>query len=292
MTKNNTLNTPRRLFIFAAYDPANNHNGVIDESLIMYVRALAALGDIVFYMDNDTTSEQLSKIRSYTMYAGANRHGEYDFGSYKRGYIWARDNNIIQNYDWVYMVNDSVYGPLRPILAILTDLESRGADATGMVLNAHKTKPHIQSWFIGIAPRVFLSEQFDAFIRGVTHQDKGMVTWLYENGFTRMMIEHGGTYSCKFNVRGHAVYNKIKHLFNHGFPFFKKTSFIRKHGALGRQVLYVLNHIDPAMRTAIIENAKHVYGAAHVKRFLTNNPIKIIWRNIKHTLVKIFKEGI
>lgn len=279
----------KRLFLFAAYDPRDN---LVDDSLIIYVRELSKMGDVVLFMDNDVAESELAKLRPYTLYAGGKKHGEYDFGSYKRAYIVARGGNIIENYDMVYMVNDSMYAPLHPILPLLGDLESHNTDAAGIMFNAHKRNPHIQSWFIGMAPRVFLSEQFDSFIRGVTRQDKGMVTYMYEQGFTRMLLENGGSWVCTFTVRGHAVYNKIKYLFQRGFPFMKKVAFIRRHGALGRQVSYVLKHIDPRLKDAIIENASREYGATHVRGFLTDNPIKIAYRTIKHSLHKLFIEGI
>jgi lipopolysaccharide biosynthesis protein len=280
----------KRLFIFAAYDPAAN---IIDDSLIIYVRELSRYGDVVFFMDNDAPGTELDKLKPYTLYAGAARHRSYDFGSYKRGYIWARDNGILKNYDWVYMVNDSVYAPLHPILPLLTDLESRGRDATGMVYNPHKRRPHIQSWFIGMGRRVFLSEQFDSFITSVERQpDKGAVTYLYEQGFYRMLCQLGGSFACIFTLRGLAVYNKIKRLFMRGLPFMKKSAFIRRHGALGRQVSYVLDNIDPVLRAAIIENANREYGQDYVAWFLTGNIFKILWRNIRHSLYKLFVEGI
>ena len=42
----------------------------------------------------------------------ATRHSEYDFGSYKRAYNWAQENLDTAEYEFVYLVNDSVYGPL------------------------------------------------------------------------------------------------------------------------------------------------------------------------------------
>ena len=72
----------------------------------------------------------------------------------------------------------------------------------------------------------------------------------------------------------------------------KKVAFTRNHGGLGRQVLYVLNHIDSELSDAILSSAKHQYGEQQVKWLLTANPIKIAYRNIKHALRKIFIEGI
>ncbi|MDR0967924.1 MAG: rhamnan synthesis F family protein [Rickettsiales bacterium] len=274
----------KRLFIFAAY--AYN-DAVIDDSKILYIRALSELGDVVFYMDNDTPPSELKKLTPYVLYAGANRHTEYDFGSYKRGFVWARENLDLEKYDWVYLVNDSMYAPLHPILPLLENLEHQQIDASGIVFNKNKKKPHLQSWFLGMRPLVFMSDQFDDLIMSVQPgMGKGKIISLYEHGFTRMLIEHGARFASVYTVSGHAVYNKIKYFFRRGFPFIKKQNFIRHHGALGGQIKYVLNRIDPKLRDAIIKNAQREFGEQCINNLLTYNPIKILWRNIKHILSK------
>lgn len=289
----------KRLFIFAAYDTRNHIRGtndaaVVDESTVKYVNALFELGDVAFYMDNDISDAELKKLKPYTVYTGASTHGEYDFGSYKRAYIWARDHLNLSDYDWVYLVNDSMYAPLHEIGPVLKELESRDTDASGMVFNDHHDHPHIQSWFIGLGSDVFLSKQFDKFITSVKRhdKDKGLVTKLYEQGVTRMLIENKWSFSCTYTVTGHAIYNQVKRLFKRGLPCMKKVAFARHGGALGRQVLYILNHIDPSMRAAILSEAYRVYGQETVDRNLTNNPFKIIWRNVKYALYKIASKGL
>ena len=84
----------KRLFLFAGYD----RDGIVDDSLLWYLKSLSGLGDIVFVMDNDATDVEIEKVRQIpnVLYANAVRHGEYDFGSYKRAYIWARDNKLLE----------------------------------------------------------------------------------------------------------------------------------------------------------------------------------------------------
>lgn len=273
----------KRLFLFAGFDPKG---GLVDDSLLVYVRALSKLGDVAFFMDNDTPKSQLEKLNPYTVFAGAQKHGEYNFGSYKRAYLWARGS--LKDYDFVYMVNDSVYLTGKIDLDLL---EKGGADAFAYAFKQSKRNPHLQSWFIGMRPDVFLSKQFDDFMGGVTKLDnKVEVTLLYESGFTKMLCENGWRYSAPFNLRGHEVYNNVKKLFLRGLPFMKKTVFSRRHGALGAQVLYVLNHTK--MKNSILVNARRVYGEKYVDWFLTENPLGILARNLGHAFVKVFKEGI
>ena len=113
----------KRLFIFAAYAT----DGVIGGSLLYYLNTISKLGDIIFIMDNDISASEMSKLDSISniIHACAVRHGEYDFGSYKRGYLYAYNKNILEKYDWIYFVNDSVYGPIYDMYPILNNLENK-----------------------------------------------------------------------------------------------------------------------------------------------------------------------
>ena len=153
-------NMQKRLFFFASYDP----DRVVDDSLLWYLQALSKLGDIVFIMDNDISRNFVQKVKNIpnVLYADALRHQEYDFGSYKRGFLWAQESNILKRYDWIYLVNDSVFGPFFDLEPILDNMEKQNAEnAFGMIgLKAEDIAElgwpdHVQSWFVGLSQRVF-----------------------------------------------------------------------------------------------------------------------------------------
>jgi lipopolysaccharide biosynthesis protein len=280
----------KRLFLFAAYNPVHD---IITDQLMIYLNALADLGDIVFFMDNNAPKSELKKLSKITLHADARRHGEYDFGSYKYAYIWARDNLDLSEYDMIYMVNDSVYAPLGPMRPILESIESARADAVGMVYNPSRHHPHIQTWFVGMHRDIANSKWFDEFMRGIKKQPaKGYITHLYEQGLTRKLREHNAGIHCAMTVRGRGIYNDIRRLYRRGLPFMKKVAFGRNNGALGADVLYILNHIDSKLRAAILSDAADIYGTKYLDWFLTSNPLRIIWRRIKHVFKKVFIEGI
>ena len=275
----------KRLFLFAGYDK----DGIIDDALVHYMKSLSGLGDIIFVGDSDFSNKELTKIKPHTIYAVGKRHGEYDFGSYKRAYNYAKKNKLLQKYDYIYMVNDSVYGPLFNLRDTLEKLEAFDTPAFGIIQSLHRIYAPIESWFIGITSKIAQSDWFDKFINSVTHQpSKFDITILYENGFTDLLIEHHIDYKCLFTVHGRATYNKIKKLFILGNPFIKKSAFIRHNGALGRQILYVLRHTESA--PIIIHSAQRVYGKKYIDWLLTPNPLKIVFRNIKYLLHKVIKQ--
>ncbi|MBP3316187.1 MAG: hypothetical protein J6L70_01125 [Alphaproteobacteria bacterium] len=279
----------KRLFLFAGYDK----HGIIDASLLMYVNALSKHGDVVLCMDSDCADSELKKLTKITLHAMATRHGEYDFGSYKRAYNWACENLDINKYDFIYMVNDSMYGPLFDLAPYFSDIESRNLDAFGMVKNPHKTSPHIQSWFIGMRASVFTSKWFKKLLQSVRHHDdKGSITVLYEHGFTKHLIENKLSWDALYSAPGRSIYNRVKYFYTHKMPFIKKLAFSRHNGALGRQLSYILDHVSPATRNAIMENANRIYGQEYISKMLTKNPFKIMWRNITYTIHKLRNDGI
>ena len=142
----------KRLFLFAFYDP----QGVAGESVLRYLEALHALGDIVLAADCALKPVEAEKLAPLVVSYTASRHGEYDFGSYKRAFRQAD----LSGYDVVYLVNDSVVGPLAPLAPYLQRMEALGTDAFGLVLHPSRQERHLQSWFIGLKPVVFQAPCF------------------------------------------------------------------------------------------------------------------------------------
>lgn len=270
-----------RIFLIAGYDKG----GKINSALMHMIRKFAKYGDCVLVMDSDCDESEIAKVKPHCLYVAGVRHGEYDFGSYKRAYIWAVENTNLSNYDFMYMVNDSVYGPLFDIGEYLEKMESFGTDAFGMVKKTGGKFQHIQSWFIGMRPNVFMSKWFSDFIMSVKRvENKTMVTALYENGFTRKLNEHKIAWKCIYNIYNRGIYNRIKHLYKIRMPFIKKLSFTRHFGAYGRQILYVMNHIPKKLRDDILFSARETFGTKYINWLLTKNPVKILLRKAKYVI--------
>lgn len=229
----------KRLFLFAAYDKFS----VVDNTLLHYLNSLSALGDIVLCMDNDLTQSEKEKFKEIPnlLHTTAVAHGEYDFGSYKRAYNWAHKNKILSKYDWVYLVNDSVYGPLSDLSGILNDLESRGVDLTGMIDFINVPTPlQVQSWFVGLSQRVATADFLRDFLNSVCAQDaKQLVVLKYEVGLSQIILQHGYRMSTFISGQDgevcHAVYDKPIEMLKAGLPFVKKAAL---HNLYGLQYLY------------------------------------------------------
>ena len=274
----------KNLFLFAGYDK----DGIIDDAIIYYVSALSQHGDVIVYMDCDCKKSEIEKLKPYTIFAGAQKHGEYDFGSYKRAFQYAHDKDLLKNYGYIYLVNDSVFGPLYDIKNTLDKIESNKSDAVGMIISKHRTHSFMESWFVRLNNKIATSKWFYDFITSVQQEeDKYIITVKYEHGLTNIIENNGCTFDCLFVCHGRFTYNNPKYLFKHGCPFVKKASFTRHNGDLGNQIKYILNHCDKKAGECIMKTANRVYGYEYMKEFLTYNPIKIFIRKITYVYKKI-----
>ena len=277
---------PDRLFLFAGYDK----DCIIDDALIYYVKTLSKYGDVILCMDCDCPKKEIEKIKKYTIHTISKRHGEYDFGSYKRCFEYAANKKLLQNYDYLYLMNDSVFGPTINIKQTLQNIESLETDAASIIISKHKTHSFMESWFVRLNNKIFTTTWFKDFMSSVQHENyKHTVTIKYEHGLTNLIKNNGCSWGGLYTVYGRKTYNNPKYLFKKGCPFIKRLSFVRHNGALGKQIRFILNNCDKTAKGAIINTANRLYGKKYVDWFLTSNCIKIIIRNIMYLIQKIRK---
>ncbi len=287
----------KRLFIFAGYDK----DCIVDETLLHYLRSLSDLGDIIFVMDNNLPDTEIAKVKSIKniLSVTATKHNEYDFGSYKRGFQYAVENKKLKKYDWIYFVNDSVYGPLFDLKDILGNIESRNADLIGITdYTALRTPIHVQSWFVGISQRV-ANEQFLAdFMNSVRHEDsKLMIISKYEVKLSQLILSHG--YKMATFISGqdgaisHEMYEFPLNMIKRGVPFVKKHAL---HAVNGLHFLHpcTTNKIIDDIYKHTVRNKIPLVGDTMYKKMFRltlfgmpffaiyrQKPQNALWRNYK-----------
>ena len=270
----------KRLFLFAFYDS----QGIVGEAALRYLEALRGLGDIVLATDCDLQSGEADKLAPLVLSFTASRHKEYDFGSYKRAFLQAD----LSGYDVVYLVNDSVVGPVYPLESYLSQMEALGTDAFSLVLNPSRKERHLQSWFIGLRPSVFRSAWFRKFLESVAAvESKEEVCSRYESGLSRLLEAHSVPYAGLYELKGKSVYNDVWRLSAKGFPFFKKSAFTRHGGSLGPSVRKVLAKADPAMASAIVADMDRLYGEDYRRKFLSASRIQAFGRYLSYLSRKV-----
>ena len=271
---------PKRLFLFAFYDS----QGIVGESALRYLEVLRGLGDIVLATDSDLQPGEEDKLAPLVQSFTAFRHQEYDFGSYKRAYQQAD----LSGYDVVYLVNDSVVGPIYPLEPYLRQMEALGTEAFSLVLNPSRKNRHLQSWFIGLRPSVFRSSWFREFMESITAvESKGEVCSRYESGLARLLEAHSIPYAGLYELKGKSVYNRVGSLCAKGFPFVKKSALTRHGGSLGPSVRKALSKADPAMADAIVADMDRLYGEDYRHKFLSASRLQALGRYLRYLSGKV-----
>lgn len=233
--------------VFAAYSA----DGTVSDYVIDYLRALKEIApNIVYVTDNPIPESEIAKLRPYVNHLIARRHGEYDWGSYKRGFAWLKRQNALPSrpaaasgippraaivpapasdtaaaaslsssapvphtasapqppssvqagstvpqatVPLLILANDSsllVAPSLRPVLQAS---QTAGADIFGITANADGIY-HLQSYFLIIAPQVYNTSEFAAYLNAVRPEKDGLtVAARYEVPFTAYFAGLGFT---------------------------------------------------------------------------------------------------
>lgn len=177
-----------RIAIFAMFSA----DGKIPGTTIFYLKGLKKIvKNIICIADNPINIEEIDKIKNLVSYCSFIRHGEYDFGSYKRGYLYIQNNGLLTFCTELIFCNDSCYGPVYPFQRMFTVMEKKQLDFWGIAEN-NEFQYHLQSYFLVFKPCVFLSDSFKEFITSIRKQKTVQDVILnYEVKFTNILIKSG-----------------------------------------------------------------------------------------------------
>lgn len=217
----------KRLTIFSHFDS----NNLIEDYVVFYLSELSKLSDIIFVSDcNQISDIELQKIKPYIINSIIENHGEYDFGSYKKGYQFALSNNILNDYEELIFANDSCYAPIFPFGEMFKTMSAKTLDFWGVTsnFNTYFSKEfHIQSYFIVFTKRVFFSDVFKDFVLNIRKEnDKKSLIEKYEVGLSKYLTDFGYKFDVysnfsKKHYASHILY--YKNLLKEKVPFVKKS---------------------------------------------------------------------
>lgn len=225
----------KRAAIFAHFDK----NSIIQDYVIYYLEKLTHCTDtIIFVSDCSLTQKETLKIESYTDKIIAKNHGEYDFGSYKRGFQYLDSLNVLNEYDELIFVNDSCFGPLCDFEEIMQIMNKRKCDFWGINKN-ERHYPHIQSFFIVFRKNIFNSPVFKKFIYDIKKQkNKDDIIVKYEIGLSKLLSEKGYTLSSYLDFAiGESITPEF--IFSEKSPSLLKTSAVRNSASIALKILFM-----------------------------------------------------
>jgi lipopolysaccharide biosynthesis protein len=183
------IKKPVRYAVFAGYNP----DGTIHPYVITYLKGLNEVADgVVYVADSTLEPTEEEKLKQLTIHYENIRHEEYDWGSYKRGFNWLKDNGYLEKADEIILANDSCYAPLTTFKPMFKAMAKRkDLDFWGDLQNT-RFNPHVQSYFMVFKKNVFNARQFQHFINAVRHQvDSSLYITAYEVKLTPYLENFG-----------------------------------------------------------------------------------------------------
>lgn len=272
----------KRLAIFAHFDKKN----IIDDYVLFYVNQLKKHCDkVLFYSLSDLDEKERKKLEDVILV----KHNEYDFGSYKRGFYYAKEHQLLEDIDEILFVNDSCY-----CINSLDKIFDYGFkfDFWGIVENNFGFKkfgkfcfsthqPHLQSWFLAFRKNVFTSEIFEEFLNSIKEEKtKNDVILNYEIALTKTLKDEG--FRCESYVKKYknsfnpSIYY-WRELLKDGLPFIK-CSVLK---GSNRDKATIANFEEEMADEKIVEMIKKNTGEIKVNKFFSYSQKMTIFRILR-----------
>ncbi len=251
----------KRVAVFASFSA----KGVLEDYVKNYLTALAKVTDqIVFVADNELSQGDREWLRGRVAHVIAGRHGEYDFGSYKRGINHASYAGLLNDASELILCNDSCYGPVTDLSGVFNRMDSRNLDFWGITQNSQHGA-HIQSYFVAFRRAVFTDARFRDFFSAVRAKENvAEVVLTYEVPMTKHFAKLGYSWGTLIDNDTHgypriqAPHSNITHrplfMLDAGSPFVKVKAFTStksNHDGIIRSLKRV-NELDQTTYSAIV----------------------------------------
>jgi lipopolysaccharide biosynthesis protein len=212
----------KRIALFAHFD----RDGIVDNYVIYYLRGLARVADrILFVSDCELRAGEAAKLEGLAELISAGRHGEYDFGSWKRGL--AHLNYDLAAWDELILANDSCYAPVFPFEDVFERMSSAGCDFWSPSNNQIKGKfDHLSSYFLVFRHPVLEDKDFLSFWEHIGPQpNAGAVIAKYERGLSWLLCEKGYRYGSSLPPAEIASFLKTGYVENYLIQY--KSSWLK-----------------------------------------------------------------
>jgi len=185
----NRQNEMSRVAIFAHFDP----QGVIDDYVVSYLEEIRKECQTIFFIsDGEIKKDELKKINHLITDSLCKTHGEYDFGSYKKGFFLLKENyrDYFNQSDEIVFLNDSCYcvgsfaESFAKAAAVKCDAWSVGYDYSG-------SHYYLQSYFFVLRKSAFTQNYVESFFRNITRQkSKDLIIKNYEMGLSKILLDN------------------------------------------------------------------------------------------------------
>lgn len=158
-----------RYGIFVFYDS----EGIVQNYVLWLLNSFQdVFSKLVIVINGHIRKEEKLKFAVYTQYIYERENIGFDGGAYKDVFLRILKTETWQDYDEIFLINDTFYGPFSPWKDFLEIMERRNYDFWGLSCNpgrrglffaGREVLRHIQSYFICINRTLFLSSCFMDF---------------------------------------------------------------------------------------------------------------------------------
>lgn len=160
------------------------------QNWISALRAISSKLVLVFDQDHLDPKPECSQDVDHVEIV-VERHGAYDFGSYRRGLDLADRRGWLDGASHVLLCNDSMIGPFWDLQDFVGPMLKSGEQLWG-VTDSSMYRPHLQSYFLLMGRQIFMHSAIMDFFREVRPQpSRHDVIQCYELGFSKLICQLG-----------------------------------------------------------------------------------------------------
>ncbi len=173
--------------VFVHYDGA----GALRTHVRNYLRILRETGVEIAFVTNSgrLRPDALEQLQELCAAVVVRRNVGYDFGAWHDALATLALPR--PETETLYLVNDSVYGPLGGLREIMSRMDFSKADAWGLT-ESWQGRFHLQSYFIGLGPRAFRHPAWAKFWADVRPApSKHWIVHRYEIGLSQALVRAG-----------------------------------------------------------------------------------------------------
>ena len=177
------LDQAKKIAVYAHYDSAGQVHGYV----ITQLTALSDAGFCVVFVTNsqELDEESIALLKPYVGRILCRQNIGYDFGAYRDAILSIEQRHSL---DALLIANDSVYGPFKPLDALLTSSEENDIDVLAMT-DSWEIRYHLQSYFMLFNKAALAKAEFWQFWSDLRYiNNKDAVVRQCEVGLTRLLL--------------------------------------------------------------------------------------------------------
>ena len=194
------MESTKRAVILAGY----SDNGYIHDDTFKLLKEFRKFADyiVAFYDNNTLNDESIKTLETLVDYYHIENHGEYDFGSYKKGFQQiTKTRHVFENIDRIIFCNDSIIWQQKSLKDFFekeknTNFYGLTCNAYGFVPKTYQWQPlpHIQSFLFSVSKNIFYQNWFRIFFANIKKEkNKNDIIANYEVGLSQTIIKNGFT---------------------------------------------------------------------------------------------------